>query len=61
MTPSAATQPPQQQEHAAPDSHAVPTVDSQALFEGHRELLIQHHGECYRLRITRQGKLILTK
>lgn len=40
---------------------AVPTVDSQRLFEGHRELIIQHQGEVYRLRITRHDKLILTK
>lgn len=36
-------------------------VDSQQLFEGQRELIIQHQGEAYRLRITRQDKLILTK
>ncbi|MBI2732167.1 MAG: hemin uptake protein HemP [Aquabacterium sp.] len=36
-------------------------VDSQALFEGQRELIIQHRGEEYRLRITRHDKLILTK
>jgi hemin uptake protein HemP len=36
-------------------------VDSGQLFEGHRELIILHRGEAYRLRITRQDKLILTK
>lgn len=36
-------------------------VDSKQLFEGQRELIIQHQGEEYRLRITRQDKLILTK
>lgn len=36
-------------------------VDSQQLFEGQRELIIQHQGEEYRLRITRHDKLILTK
>lgn len=38
-----------------------PRVDSQQLFEGQRELIIQHQGEAYRLRITRHDKLILTK
>jgi len=36
-------------------------VESQQLFEGQRELIIQHQGEAYRLRITRHDKLILTK
>ncbi len=41
---------------------APPTkVDSAQLFEGQRELIIQHQGETYRLRITRHDKLILTK
>ncbi len=31
------------------------------LFGGRREILIQHGDKVYRLRITRQGKLILTK
>jgi hemin uptake protein HemP len=34
---------------------------SVALFEGARELRIDHHGQEYRLRQTRNGKLILTK
>ncbi|MFZ0107329.1 MAG: hemin uptake protein HemP [Thiobacillus sp.] len=39
-------------------SGAIPT---DFLFHGAREVLISHHGEHYRLRITRNGKLILTK
>lgn len=35
--------------------------DSQALLRGHREILIEHGGETYRLRHTRNDKLILTK
>jgi hemin uptake protein HemP len=35
--------------------------DSKILFNGQRELIIAHQGEEYRLRITRQEKLILTK
>ncbi len=35
--------------------------DSQQLFCGQQEILIEHAGHAYRLRITRQDKLILTK
>ena len=34
---------------------------SQSLFNGQQEILIEHAGHIYRLRITRQNKLILTK
>lgn len=37
------------------------TVTSEALFAGGRQLLIQHEGETYTLRITSRSKLILTK
>lgn len=36
-------------------------LDSHTLLAGERELLINHNGELYRLRLTRAGKLILTK
>jgi hemin uptake protein HemP len=36
-------------------------LESAALFRGRDEILIAHGGETYRLRRTRQGKLILTK
>ncbi len=36
-------------------------LDSRDLLGGARELLIRHNGENYRLRVTRLGKLILTK
>jgi hemin uptake protein HemP len=36
-------------------------LDSQMLFGAARELLIRHNGAVYRLRMTRAGKLILTK
>jgi hemin uptake protein HemP len=39
----------------------VRTVTSDELFSGESELLIHHNGVQYRLRITRQDKLILTK
>jgi len=39
----------------------VPVISSQALFKGAQEIAIEHQGSLYRLRITRQGKLILNK
>lgn len=36
-------------------------IDSAALLRGSREVLIRHGGEVYRLRHTRNDKLILTK
>jgi hemin uptake protein HemP len=36
-------------------------VDSAQLFNGRDEVRLIHRGQEYRLRITRQGKLILTK
>lgn len=36
-------------------------IDSTELFAGHSELTIVHAQENYRLRITRNDKLILTK
>ncbi|MDN5781375.1 MAG: hemin uptake protein HemP [Luteimonas sp.] len=61
------------QPHAHTPSHSVhhaderPAVieaveiDSTRLLKGQRELLIRHGNECYRLRHTRNDKLILTK
>jgi len=39
----------------------VSVVDSVNLFAGRKEVEIRHAGEVYRLRITRNGKLILNK
>lgn len=39
----------------------VATLDTRDLFGTRRELTIQHGEEVYRLRITRNSKLILTK
>lgn len=36
-------------------------IDSHDLFHGHNEIVIVHQKEEYNLRITRNGKLILTK
>ena len=48
-------------EALAGDRDFVRTVTSEALFGGHREIGIDHRGALYRLKITRQGKLILNK
>lgn len=37
------------------------TFPADHLFQGRQEVLIAHKGETYRLRITKNGKLILTK
>ena len=39
----------------------IPEYTTRELFGARNELLIRHNGEQYRLRITRQAKLILTK
>jgi len=36
-------------------------VSAAALFQGRREVVIEHDGVRYRLRLTRRGKLILQK
>jgi hemin uptake protein HemP len=38
-----------------------PRIESQRLFQGNSEIVIVHHDEEYNLRITKNGKLILTK
>lgn len=37
------------------------TISSDHLFAGDHEIGIEHRGSLYRLKITRQGKLILNK
>ena len=39
----------------------VSVIASEQLFAGRSEIRVRHRGQEYRLRITRQGKLILTK
>lgn len=47
------------------NTEVVPTkqrvLDSQDLLQGAKEILISHRGETYRLRETRNGKLLLGK
>ncbi len=47
--------------HPAPRAPERRAVRSDDLFHGGREVVIVHRDEEYRLRITRAGKLILTK
>jgi hemin uptake protein HemP len=48
---------------ALPASSTVkkPRVESNHLFQGNNEIVIVHQKEEYNLRITKNGKLILTK
>lgn len=47
---------------AAPESlSAQADLSTQQLFQGRQEIVIDHKGEGYRLRITKNDKLILTK
>lgn len=43
------------------DSVRLPTLYSQNLFAMTKEVKIEHQGEEYRLRLTRNNRLILTK
>lgn len=51
--------------HTSQTNAGFPTplqrVSSEKLLTGKKELVIEHCGEEYRLRITSKGKLILTK
>ena len=44
-----------------PRGPAIPCLSSRELFGPEREILIQHGNAYYRLRITHNNKLILTK
>jgi hemin uptake protein HemP len=53
---------PVQRAHTEPSFvHGLRVIESRELLQQRRELLIRHGNECYRLRLTRQDKLILTK
>lgn len=43
------------------ESSSSALLRSQTLFQGKREIVIEHEGQYYRLRITRRNKLILQK
>jgi hemin uptake protein HemP len=46
---------------AAPSTSGKARIESTSLFQGKNEIIIVHKNEEYNLRITRNGKLILTK
>lgn len=58
-----ASSPPPASARAAAASFApqIPVFDSKQLFGASSEIGIVHEGSFYRLKITRQGKLILNK
>lgn len=63
MTASAGNKPhtPETRPARATETAAVARVTSEHLFAGKTEVVIAHGGETYRLRLTRQNRLILTK
>lgn len=52
--PTSSARPPEQ-------TSARPSVDSQTLLRGASAIEIEHSGQRYLLRVTRENKLILTK
>lgn len=44
-----------------PNQEPLPDYDTGTLFAGRREIVIRHAGADYRMKITKQGKLILNK
>jgi hemin uptake protein HemP len=44
-----------------PSDEPFPKYDTATLFAGRREIVIRHAGAEYRMKITKQGKLILNK
>lgn len=48
-------------EHRRVTPPLIRTISTSALFAGDQEIGIDHGGALYRLKITRQGKLILNK
>ncbi len=54
--------PPSSPRPGTPDGgQPVRRIQSRELFKDGKEVLIEHANQAYRLRITRQNKLILTK
>ncbi|MBL0370540.1 hemin uptake protein HemP [Rhizobium sp. KVB221] len=51
----------QQTGTASADVARLPEYDTRSLFDGAREIVIHHAGAAYRMKITKQGKLILNK
>jgi hemin uptake protein HemP len=58
-TPQTASRP--QIRDLEPRQLSIPCMRSEELFGKQREIMIQHAGSLYRLRLTHSNKLILTK
>jgi hemin uptake protein HemP len=60
---SGSSQPPSASKSAGlmPKQQTPAVIDTTEMFAGGTEVRVLHRGQEYRLRITRQGKLILTK
>jgi hemin uptake protein HemP len=54
-------QKPPAKDTAPPVPIALREIDSNSLLQGEKEILIRHSGEVYRLRLTKNDKLILQK
>lgn len=54
-------QPPPAPSSVPQQAEAIPRIDSQQLLCGQRTIEIDHYGQRYTLRVTRENKLILTK
>lgn len=52
---------PETDPRADAETRPKPRLSSQELLGSRQEVEIEHQGEIYRLRVTRAGKLILTK
>lgn len=48
-------------DNSKPATEGALIISSQQLLAGRQQLLIVHEGEIYRLRLTKNNKLILTK
>lgn len=51
----------QSMEDSKSDKRQVKLYESPELFENQNEILIRHKGDIYRIRITRNDKLIMNK
>jgi hemin uptake protein HemP len=61
IDPAASSKPVRNLESEARQGISIEKVDAQSLFKGGNEVRLVFRGAEYRLRVTRQGKLLLTK
>ncbi len=48
-------------DHSTSQDPPVPVYEASELFQRQNEFMIRYEGELYRIRITRNGKLIMNK